>query len=80
MPTKKITITLEENTVDDIDKLVKGNKYKSRSKAIQKAIEEYIKMAEKQKLYDQIDKLDEEEEMKVAEETMEAVNEIWDEY
>lgn len=80
MPTKKITITLEENTVDDIDKLVKVNKYKSRSKAIQKAIEEYLKMAEKQKLYDQIDKLDEEEEMKVAEESMEAVNEIWDEY
>ena len=80
MPTKKITITLEENTVDDIDKLVKVNKYKSRSKAIQMAIEEYLKMAEKQKLYDQIDKLDEEEEMKVAEETMEAVNEIWDEY
>ena len=80
MPTKKITITLEKNTVDDIDKLVKVNKYKSRSKAIQMAIEEYLKMAEKQKLYDQIDKLDEEEEMKVAEETMEAVNEIWDEY
>ena len=80
MPTKKITITLEKNTVDDIDKLVKVNKYKSRSKAIQMAIEEYLKMAEKQKLYDQIDKLDEEEEIKVAEETMEAVNEIWDEY
>ena len=80
MPTKKITITLEKNTVDDIDKLVKVNKYKSRSKAIQMAIEEYLKMAEKQKLYDQIAKLDEEEEIKVAEETMEAVNEIWDEY
>ena len=80
MPTKKITITLEENTVDDIDKLVKVNKCKSRSKAIQMAIEEYLKMAEKQKLYAQIDKLNEEEEMNVAEETMEAVNEIWDEY
>ena len=80
MPTQKITITLEKNTVDDIDKLVKVNKYKSRSKAIQRAIEEYLKLVEKQKLYSQIDKLDEAEEMKMAEETMEAVNEIWDEY
>jgi metal-responsive CopG/Arc/MetJ family transcriptional regulator len=80
MPTQKLTITLEKNTVDDIDKLVKVNKYKSRSKAIQRAIEEYLKLIEKQKLYAEIDKLDEAEEMKVAEESMEAVNEIWDEY
>jgi Arc/MetJ-type ribon-helix-helix transcriptional regulator len=80
MSTKKITITLEGSIIEEMDSLVKKNKYKSRSKAVQIAIEEYLKKIEKQKLYAEIDKLDKTEEMKVAEASLEAVNEIWEEY
>ena len=80
MSTKKITITLEGNIIEGIDSLVKKNEYRSRSKAIQIAVEEYLRKIEKQKLYAEIDKLDKKEEMKVAENSLEAVNEIWEEY
>jgi len=80
MSTRKITITLEANVIEGIDSLVKKNECKSRSKAIQNAVEEYLKKLEKQKLYAEIDKLDRKEEMKVAENAFEAVNEIWEEY
>lgn len=80
MPTKKITITLDDGIINGIDTLVSQNKYKSRSKAIQLAISDYLKKLEKQKLYAEIDKLDKEEEMTFAEENLTAVNEIWDKY
>ncbi|MFP4462063.1 MAG: ribbon-helix-helix domain-containing protein [Thermotogota bacterium] len=80
MSTKKITVTLDESVVEGLDSLVKKHFYKSRSKAIQIAIVDYLKNMEKQKMYAEIDKMDREEEMKVAEESLEASNEIWTEY
>ncbi|MFW6262921.1 MAG: ribbon-helix-helix domain-containing protein [Thermotogota bacterium] len=80
MSTKKITVTLDESVVEALDSLVKKHFYKSRSKAIQIAIVDYLKNMEKQKMYAEIDKMDREEEMKVAEESLEASNEIWTEY
>ncbi len=80
MPTKKITITLDDSIINGIDTLVRQHKYKSRSKAIQLAVSEYLKKLEKQKLYAEIDKLDKKEEMILAEDSLKAVNEIWDEY
>ena len=80
MSTKKITVTLQENVVERLDSLVKNHHHKSRSKAVQIAINDYLKNMEKQKMYAQIDKMDLEEEMQVAEESLEAANEIWTEY
>jgi metal-responsive CopG/Arc/MetJ family transcriptional regulator len=80
MSTKKITVTLDESVVEGLDGFVKKHHCKSRSKAVQIAINEFLKKMEKQKMYAEIDKLDREEEIKVAEESLEAVNEIWAEY
>jgi len=80
MATKKITVSLDIDTVEGIDCLVQQRKHKNRSQAIQNALKEYLQKIEKQRLYEEIDKLDQKAEMKVAEEGFDAVNEIWEDY
>ena len=72
--------SIPHDTVEGIDRLVQQGKHKNRSQAIQNALKEYLQKSEKQKLYAEIDKLDQKEEMKVAEEGFDAVNEIWEDY
>jgi len=72
--------SIPHDTVEGIDRLVQQGKHKNRSQAIQNALKEYLQKSEKKKLYAEIDKLDQKEEMKVAEEGFDAVNEIWEDY
>jgi len=50
MPTAKIAITLEEETLDRIDQLVKERVFPNRSRAIQAAMEEKLQRLDRNRL------------------------------
>lgn len=80
MSSAKVAITLDKDILNQIDYLVKEGKYKSRSKAIQDALEDKIKNWRRRRLIEEVSKLDPDEERSFAEESLSAGNEVWEEY
>ncbi len=68
MPRTKIAITLAEESVEYLDDLVKGKAYRSRSHAIQEAIDERIERLKRSRLARELEMLDPDEEQALAEE------------
>jgi Arc/MetJ-type ribon-helix-helix transcriptional regulator len=80
MSKTKIAITLDEQYIEHIDRLVKGQVFQNRSQAIQKAVEEKLKRLKRTRLAQECAKLDADFEKAIAEEGLtEDVNK-WPEY
>jgi len=80
MGSAKVAITIDDETLQRLDRLVKEHVYPNRSKAIQEAVQDKIKRLEKARLVRECTKLDPLYEQALADEGIsEDVNE-WPEY
>jgi metal-responsive CopG/Arc/MetJ family transcriptional regulator len=79
MSTTKIAITIDEKTLNRLDRMVKSRRFPSRSRAIQDAVEEKLSRLEKHRLSTECEKLDARFEKALAEEGMTEIGE-WPEY
>ena len=68
MARSKVTISLEESTLNRLDKLVKKQVYPSRSQAIEEAVTEKLARLERSRLAQECVKLDPSFEKALAEE------------
>jgi len=80
MASAKIAITLDENTLHRLDRLVKDQVFPNRSKAIQDAVEEKLKKLERNRLARECAKLNAAAEKAMAEEGMGKELDQWPEY
>jgi metal-responsive CopG/Arc/MetJ family transcriptional regulator len=80
MSTAKIAITLDEDMLHRLDRLVKDRVFPNRSKAIQDAVEEKLSKLERNRLSRECAKLDPGLEKALAEEGMSEELERWPEY
>ena len=80
MAASKIAITIEESTLNSLDRLVKEKKYPNRSRAIQEIVEDKIRRLEKNRLEVECNKLDPGEEKAFSEEGMNFEVDQWPEY
>ena len=72
MAKTKIAITLDENTLGRVDRLVKDRLFPNRSRAIQEALEEKLARLEHRRLARECAKLDPDLEKAMAEEGISA--------
>ncbi|MCC7212469.1 MAG: CopG family transcriptional regulator [Candidatus Brocadia sp.] len=80
MKKAKIAITIDEQFVEDIDRLVNEHVFQNRSQAIQEAVEDKLKRLKRTRLAKECTKLDTTFEKTMAEEGLtEDVNQ-WPEY
>ncbi len=68
MGKSKIAISLDESTLNRLDKLVQKQVFPSRSQAVQEAVEEKLARLERSRLAQECAKLDPEFEKAIAEE------------
>ncbi len=80
MSKAKIAITLEEETLEKVDRLVKLHVFPNPSRAIQEAMEEKIERLEKNRLAMECAKLDPSFERALAEEGLSEDLAAWPEY
>ncbi len=80
MPTSKVAITLDEETLKKLDRLVDEEKFPNRSRAIQEAVEEKLSRMDQTRLIRESAKLDPEYEQKLADEGLAEDFEEWPEY
>ena len=80
MSTAKIAITLDKKLLQRLDQLVDTQKYPSRSRAIQEAVQEKMERLDHNRLARECAKLDPTVEQELAEEGVEGDLEAWPEY
>jgi metal-responsive CopG/Arc/MetJ family transcriptional regulator len=80
MPTKKVAITIEKKTLARLDQLVEEQRYPSRSRAIQEAVEEKLSRLDRTRLLRESAKLDPEYEQRLADEGLTEELDEWPEY
>lgn len=80
MASAKIAITIDEGTLQRLDRLVKDRVFPNRSKAIQDAVEEKLRKLERNRLARECAKLDPVAEKAMAEEGMGQELRQWPEY
>jgi len=80
MAASKIAITIEVSTLSRIDRLVQEKKYPNRSRAIQEAIDEKIKKLDRNRLFEECEKLNPSEERSFSEEGFSFEVTQWPEY
>ena len=80
MSRSKVAISLDEQVLDRLDRLVKEAAFPNRSKAIEKAIEEQLTRLERSRLARECSKLDPEFEKAMAEEGLSEELSEWPEY
>ncbi len=68
MRTAKVAITLDENLLKRLDRLVKNRMFENRSRAIQEAVSEKLAQLERGRLGRECAKLDRKSEQTMAEE------------
>jgi Arc/MetJ-type ribon-helix-helix transcriptional regulator len=68
MSTAKVAITLDENLLKRLDRLVKNRMFENRSRAIQEAVSEKLARLERSRLARECAKLDKKFEQTMAEE------------
>ncbi len=76
----KIAITLDKQSIGELDRLVKEDVFRNRSQAIQEAISEKLLRLKKTRLITESSKLDVEFEKKLSEEGLAADVQEWPEY
>jgi len=80
MGTAKIAITIEEEVLGKLDRLVSSKVFPNRSKAIQEAIKEKLARVNRSRLARECAKLDPDLEKAIAEEGFSREIEKWPEY
>lgn len=80
MGTAKIAITIEEELLDKVDRLVSSKIFPNRSKAIQEAIQEKLARVDRSRLARECAKLDTKFEKAMAEEGFSRDIQEWPEY
>jgi metal-responsive CopG/Arc/MetJ family transcriptional regulator len=80
MAVAKVAITLDEATLRRLDALVKHRVFRSRSGAIQAAVEEKLERMDRSRLARECAKLDPQQEKLLAEEGLSAEVGEWPEY
>ncbi len=80
MNAAKITISIDENLLKRVDKLVQSHVFLNRSQAIQAAVQEKIVRLEKTRLAQECAKLDPAFEQALADEGLAAEVDEWPEY
>lgn len=80
MSVAKVTISIDQDLLRRVDKLVDGQVFHSRSAAIQAAVEEKIIRIDKSRLARECAKLDKAFEQALADEGLAAEIEEWAEY
>ena len=80
MGRSKVAISLDESTLDRLDKLVQKEVFPSRSQAIQKAVEEKLARLERSRLARECAKMDPAFEKTLAEEGLSEDLSEWPEY
>lgn len=80
MPRAKVAISLDESTLERLDKLVESAVFSNRSQAIQEAVEEKLARMERSRLARECTKLDPTFEKALAEEGMSKDAAEWPEY
>lgn len=65
---QKLAVTLNPNSVADLDRWVREGRYPNRSKALQSAVDYFIEREKRMSLLRELDKLDSAEERSLAEE------------
>lgn len=80
MTASKIAITIDDNTLKQLDILVKSKLFPNRSRAIQEALSEKLSRLEKRRLAQECSKLDPNFEQSLAEEGLSSELEEWPAY
>jgi metal-responsive CopG/Arc/MetJ family transcriptional regulator len=80
MARAKVAISLDENTLNQLDRLVKSHVFPNRSQAIQEAVEEKISRIDRSRLARECAKLDPAYEKALAEEGISTELAEWPEY
>jgi len=80
MTASKIAITIDDNTLKQLDVLIKSKLFPNRSRAIQEAITEKLSRLEKRRLAQECSKLDPDFEQSLAEEGLSSELEEWPAY
>jgi len=80
MARAKVAISLDENTLNRLDRLVKAHQFPNRSQAIQEAVEEKISRLDRSRLARECAKLDPAIEKALAEEGLSDELAEWPEY
>jgi metal-responsive CopG/Arc/MetJ family transcriptional regulator len=80
MSKEKIAITLDENSLSELNRLVQENVFPNRSQAIQEAVNEKLKRLRKTRLINESAKLNPVFEQKLAEEGLAKDANEWPEY
>ena len=80
MSTTKVAITLDENLLKRLDRLVKSRLFENRSRAIQEAVSEKLARLERSRLARECAKLDKKFEQALAEEGLSAEVGEWPKY
>jgi metal-responsive CopG/Arc/MetJ family transcriptional regulator len=80
MPTSKVAITLDEELLKKLDRLVEEEAFPSRSRAIQEAVAEKLSRLDRTRLMRESAKLDIQAEQELAEEGIAEDVEEWPEY
>ena len=76
----KIAITIDKQSIGELDRLVKEDVFQNRSQAIQEAVSEKLLRLKKTRLISESAKLEPVSERKLAEEGLAADVEEWPEY
>ncbi len=80
MSTAKVAITLDENLLRRLDRLVKNRLFENRSRAIQEAVREKLSRLDRDRLARECAKLDRKFEQALAEEGLSDEVEEWPDY
>jgi len=80
MSTTKIAITLNQNTLERLDRLVRNHIFPNRSRAIQGAVQEKLERMERSRLARECAKLDPDFEKAMAEEGLSEELGEWPKY
>ncbi len=80
MATSKIAITIDQNTLNRLDLLVKSHLFPNRSRAIQEAVAEKLERLERTRLARECAKLDRKFEQDLSEEGFDKEIDEWPDY
>ena len=80
MARAKVAISLDENTLNQLDRLVRSRVFPNRSQAIQEAVEEKLSRLDRSRLARECAKVDRAFEKALAEEGLSAELAEWPEY
>jgi Arc/MetJ-type ribon-helix-helix transcriptional regulator len=80
MAKAKVAVTLENTTLDRLDRLVSAARFANRSQAIEVAVEEKLARLERRRLAEESSKLDPEAEKALADVGLDADVDAWPRY